>query len=742
MERTGLWVNVSSEYGWVSTPTTWFNIFSANDEEIQYANNKAKTDMNKYFQQRSSLRRWLRSWEKSTWDKKADNYSANALALSDWILSVLIAKWKDEKYLQDTYGKDNMKLIDITKWLEWWRYANDIDAFLNWDGTNLTGTLSKIFPETVAKIQEKEYVQPAQEEKNWWWRFKENFMWFMPKVAESANDVWNLIKLKTGTTDERSLMFWNYIYEKYWKNINDVPMDLLDKDYQQFMALSDEKKKEYMPTLAWAAAKWIEWVTDVVITATPWWAAIKWLLSTTWATPWLNLINEWIWLWVWALWSLINKIPWLSNFRDSLQSEKEKADWDAFMWWLALQKATNVWKFSKNLKASDLESAFETYKKWWISQAFKELSDKAAGKSEAQLQKNVLDKAQKIFQPENEAKLKSAEQWLEMVDKTKNIKKISTIDELSEAIDKEVETQKTNQMNAAKEQKWNISTENLLDKTPSEIVWWERSRVTTPINSMLDLLIDYYKDVDIRMVDKYKSYKSAIENWTIKLSDLLELQRDANWRWQKLYWKDWMPIDTKLADKFNTLKKWFNTVIDWLEWWENLRNANSALHNLYDLQTAVNTVKDQAFKAKWKISKQSAIWKIIWRMSDWLMFWAWSVLKRLYASVMQYKFKVEPDQMSSLMITEKLPKLIKEYKQAQTELQRVKNINEAKWIFNKFAKTRWLDSWDNFSNAFSEQKSWTPRWLIYWQYNDDAKEDLWNFFWKLEDNKEDNKEEK
>jgi hypothetical protein len=29
---------------------------------------------------------------------------------------------------------------------------------------------------------------------------------------------------------------------------------------------------------------------------------------------------------------------------------------------------------------------------------------------------------------------------------------------------------------------------------------------------MLDLLIDYYKDVDVRMADKYKSYKSAAEN--------------------------------------------------------------------------------------------------------------------------------------------------------------------------------------------------------------------------------------
>jgi hypothetical protein len=119
-------------------------------------------------------------------------------------------------------------------------------------------------------------------------------------------------------------------------------------------------------------------------------------------------------------------------------------------------------------------------------------------------------------------------------------------------------------MEAAKWEDVNISSDQLLDKTPSKLIWWkERARATAPVTDMLDLLIDYYKDVDIRMADKYKSYKSAIDSWTIKLSDLLELKRDANSWGQWLYDKWWNPIDTKLAWKFNVLRDWFNKVIDW-----------------------------------------------------------------------------------------------------------------------------------------------------------------------------------
>ena len=330
-----------------------------------------------------------------------------------------------------------MLLIDKVKKLENGKYASDIDAFIQWDWTNLSWTISKIFPETVARMTEQEYVKPETSEKSWGWRFVENFMWYMPKVAESVNDVWNLIKLKTWATDERSVMFGNYIYEKYWQNIDKVPEDLLDKDYKDFMALSEEKKKEYMPTWTWAATKWAEWVADVVVTATPWWATLKWLLSATGATPWLNLVNQGLWTIIWWAGRLINYIPWLSDIRDNLQNEKEKEEWDAFIWWLWFAKAIKWWKSVKNVKASDLKTAFETAKKSWVPTALKELNSKMKWNSIVQLEEQKSNLAQRIAQPE-ETTAAATEKWLDIVSKNKDLSKINTIDELSQAIDDEI----------------------------------------------------------------------------------------------------------------------------------------------------------------------------------------------------------------------------------------------------------------------------------------------------------------
>ena len=732
MENTWLWVDVSSLYWWIATDW-WakYDVFSANEEENKYAKDKWIENLRTYFNNRSSLRKAIKSWEKSSWNKDNDRRTTNISVLADWIINVMVERWKDEQYMLDTYWKGdwNMKLINKVKWLEWWKYASDIDNFIAWDWSDLTWTLSKIFPETVAKITWKEYAKESEEDK---WRFTkvwENFLWFMPKVAESANDVWNLIQTKLWNTDERSVQFWNYIYEKYWRSVNKVPEEQLMKDYQEFMAKSDTEKKEYTPTWSWAATKWIEWVADTIITATPWWAFVKWLLSVTWATPWLNVINQWLWTVVGWLWNLINKIPWLSGVRDNLQTEKEKQEWDAFIWWIWLWKWIKATRAIKNLKWWDFKQAFETAKKSWITAAVDELNAKAWWKSIQQLTEKKSELAQRITQPE-ETKAVSTEKWLDTLSKSKNISKISSIDELSKSIEDEIKSQKTSQMDVAKTKDVSIPSEKLIDTTPSKVVWWERARATTPVTSMLDLLIDYYKDIDVRMVDKYKSYKTSIENWNIKLSDLLELKRDANSWGEWLYDKMWNAIDTKLAWKFDTLRNWFNKVIDWLEWWKELRESDATLSNLYNLRDAVKTIKEWAFKEKWRMSKQSTLWKVLWRMANWLMFWAWDIIKRIYASFMQEAFKIEPKSMSNLEISKTIPNLLKEYKSTISELERAKSVKEATNIFNKFAKSRWLDSRENFKASTSEQAWKTPKSMIYAQYYDDARKNIKDYFWE------------
>lgn len=734
MENTWLWTDVSSLYSSVSTTPAWwklwYDVFSVNEEEQKYADNKSRDNLLNYFTKRSSLRKALRSWEQTSWDRQKDNQSANISVLADGIINVMVNKWKDEKYMMDNYGSSNwnINLINKVKKLEWGKYANDIDAFIQWDWSNLTGTLSRIFPETIANMQEKEYKKTDYSEKNWWWRFAENFMWYMPKVAEWVNDIWNIVKTKTGKTDERSVQFWNYLYEKYWKNVKNVPEDLLSRDYKDFMALPEEKKNEYKPTLLWAWIKELEWLTDVMITATPWWAAIKWLLSATWATPWVNLINQWLWLWIWWLGRLINFIPWLSNIRDELPSEKDKQEWDAFMWWLWLAKWIKWAKYAKNLKAWDFSSAFETYKTSWIKAAIKELNAKAWWNSIEQLNQQKSELAQRITQAE-EATAKATEQWLDIVNKSKDISKIKNIDELSQAIDDEIKAQKWSQTEvAAWSEDITLTANDLLDTRPAETIkWWKQSMATTPIQNVLDTMIEYYKWVDPRQAAKYRSYKTAIENWTIKLSDLLELRREANSWGQKYFDRSNMQLDTKAADTFASNMDWFNYILENIKWGKDIRATDTKLSNLYTLREAINDIKKSAYKEKWKASKQSALWKVLWRMASWLMFWAWDVLKRIYASFMQQVFKVEPKSMSNLEIANEIPNFLKDYKSTVSKLERAKNLQEATDAYNTFATQRWLDSWENFQTAVKEQASKTPKWILLWKYGSDARDNIDEF---------------
>lgn len=735
MENTWLWTDVSSLYTSTSTSTPawwklWYDVFSANEEENKYASEKAKNNVLKYFNDRSSLRRALRSWEKTTWDANNDRKTANTSVLADGIINIMINRWKDEKYMMDNYSSNewNLKLINKVKGLEWWKYASDIDNFINWDGSNLTWTLSKIFPDTIAKMEEKENMRKDYSEKWWFGKVWENFMWYMPKVAEWVSDVWDIIQMKRWKTDERSVQFGNYIYDKYGKNAKSVSSDQLDKDYKQFMSLSDEQRKEYTPTLLWAWTKELEWITDVVITATPWGAAIKWILSATWATPWLNVINKGLWMAVWWLWRLINYIPLLSTIRDNLPNDKERKDWDAFIWWVWINRWIKWFQAVKNLKAWDFRVAYWIFKTKWMSAAVKELNARAWWNAIKQLSEVKSDAAQRVTQAE-EATAKEAEQWLDIVNKSKDISKVKSIDELSTLIDEEIKAQKWKQTEVAAQNDIQLSREQLLDKRPADIVGWEKQAMaTTPVENVLDIMIDYYKDTNPRVAAKYKSYKNAIENWTIKYSDLLNLKREANSFWNDYYNpKTNQMVDTKAAEKFSSNMEWFNNVVENIEWGKDIRATDAQLSDLYTLRNAVNEIKKSAFKEKWKATRQSALWKVLWRMASWLMFGAWDVVKRIYASFMQQVFKVEPKSMSSLEIARDIPEFLNDYKDAVYKLERAKSISEAEWVYDTFAKQRWLDNRKDFETAVKEQKSQTPKWILLWEYSDDAWDDIDTF---------------
>ena len=102
-----------------------------------------------------------------------------------------------------------------------------------------------------------------------------------------------------------------------------------------------------------------EWWVDIAFStfnpyATAWFTAMGWLESIMW---WWAL--TWFWEKMWWIWSIINELPWLSKFRDSL-SEENQARFDQFVansaMWLMLwvKNKSNIYKNPKKFLIENL----------------------------------------------------------------------------------------------------------------------------------------------------------------------------------------------------------------------------------------------------------------------------------------------------------------------------------------------------------------------------------------------------
>ena len=212
------------------------------------------------------------------------------------------------------------------------------------------------------------------------WDIAEWFAWWMPKFWESVKDFADLAlawsdQNRTKEQNIQDVAFWNYVQDKYWT----YPWNLTQQDYWQAMkdfSSSKNNKNEYTPNLASATTKWIEWLTDIAITSTAPWALIKLWFSIAWNVPYAEDAVWAIGRWVSEFGNLVNKIPWLSDIRNSLPTEEEKKDFDMLAWGWAISRIIKWTKAVKNKKyitKDTLNEALNEIKRWW-EEALKDLS--------------------------------------------------------------------------------------------------------------------------------------------------------------------------------------------------------------------------------------------------------------------------------------------------------------------------------------------------------------------------------
>lgn len=497
--------------------------------------------------------------------------------------------------------------------------------------------------------------------------------WWMPYWGEWAKDILD--------TWVKWADFDRYVEDKY----GTYAWALTEKDLKQAKAdFENVDKQQYTPNYVWGAAKMAMWLTDIVFTA--WglkWAGLlknnlfKLWFSTLANDDYMSRAPEALWTGLEFIGENINKIPWFSDIRDSLQTEQEKADWDAFVGWNVLALFRSGKRTVNDLKDVDIKTikqAFDDAKKWNVEGGIQNIvKENAIENRTKKYNESKLEKSQEITQWEIETR-KSASQWLDTLHEEWQLKNVKTVDDLAKNTQDTIDKLKKQQTEiASKENKkyWN-SELWLPDEVDVLDSNWNKTKqkvVTYPVAKLLDNIIEHYEKTDPKEAAKYKSYKRALEKWSLPADVLLEIKREWNSLNQKVYNnKTNLLKDTDKAEAWAKNMSEVNQVFEWLDMGENIRNIDSKLSGLYTVKQGIENIK----KAEANFNKKAIKWsslarwfgKTVSRILSKLSFGTTNFLSKAFVSMIQESIgggSFEKLQYNPAEIAEKIPQFVKEY---------------------------------------------------------------------------------
>lgn len=332
----------------------------------------------------------------------------------------------------------------------------------------------------------------------------------------------------------------------------------------------------------------------------------------------LNKLGEWITAW----WEIITKVPWLSDFRESLPEDKRE-DFDAFIWQSALLFWPKILKEKAKLNKAvqDTISKYEqssskalsTLAKWgriWLSlpwKAIKWAKDIALLPVKwIQKFKNAIFPAEtlneivwKIVQWEKK-NLSKAKKSLELID-TKEIKNYW---ELSEAFDTKIKqiSEKQNKI---------LSTEPKFKPTELETVSEKGTLKKNFVEKWIKDLEELYTTIDdINWLEKIKELKTKD---LLSEADINNLAREYNVEfWNKAFRQNWEPVTSINWQSFETTRKEIKKVLRERLPDDTAKILDSEMHNLYDTIRLIKKVDETVFKL-WNKVKKRWILEKTWR---------------------------------------------------------------------------------------------------------------------------------
>lgn len=410
----------------------------------------------------------------------------------------------------------------------------------------------------------------------------------------------------------------NFAQRKYWKDYYSLtPEQKAEADYE---VSTKEWYEENKPTAQRAVSKWMEaWLDAFFTIYAPW---MKGAFSATWETPYLNYLNQWLGAVTEMGGYLINALPWLYQFRESLQTEEEKKERDQFVGslWLMklLKKRWEDWKAGRwnvrdtILREIDPATIVKEFQKR-VMEAPEDIKQ-GVGKLKENLSKSEQPKVSNTtpksplqelrdtnasLGKESNALVTRIVKWSSKLkgDST-NKTKWSISRWLSEL--KEEDTSTYSDTYNALAKKWNEYKKQIDDilskdtktywREDTMLDWREgvsgKSYKIDPVIKALDKMIEEFSERPNKRI-KYEFYKEKVMNWEITLKELNDIARDFNTEYSdSMYAGDWIKEKTWLnAGAARELRTQLKAVVrklwkeTWLDELSKLEELDSRYHD-------------------------------------------------------------------------------------------------------------------------------------------------------------------
>ena len=447
------------------------------------------------------------------------------------------------------------------------------------------------------------------------------------------------------------------------------------------------------------AKKWVQ--TAWKEAAKAWWEkvlknnAFKLGFAAAAETPWTSRAPEALWDTLSFVWENINKLPGFKDIRDSLKTEQDKADWDAFVAWNVLDLARTWKKTFGNISYKDMEmwkSAFDDiFKKWQFREGVDTIKAKSAENALAKRQKKFAEEkwdiAQQITQLNSEFR-ENATKWLDILNEEWALDNLKNIDDLErnvtdlENILKEEQTQAAE---SSKKRYWQ-SQLSTIENVPELDAYWNKKMTPKSIPvvwDLLDKLIDYYDNVDTAEADKYRSYKTALDNWYLPVDALLEAKREGNYLSKAFNETKGTLKDSESSKSWATTMKRVNDVVEWLDVWEDIRTRDAKLSALYTIEKWINLVKKNRDNYKKNLVRGSKsvkwLWWVAWKMLGRIMLTASNVFSMLALSMAEETFKWDlvKKKYNPVEIKDRVTEFIDDYKKLDDKIKNGKTSSSA-----------------------------------------------------------------